>query len=130
MAQLVLLVEDSRAVRDYVSSILESAGDYEVVEVDNGFEALRALPRADYALIVTDVNMPDVNGIELTRFVRQNPKFSDTPVIVISTDGEHPDTARAMSAGANAFLRKPFSAEEFLATLTRVTSTRSSGDGA
>jgi two-component system chemotaxis response regulator CheY len=60
----VLLVEDSRAMRDYVGSILESEGQYEVHEVDNGFEALRALPRGEYGLIVADINLPDVSGIE------------------------------------------------------------------
>lgn len=124
MAQHVLLVEDSRAVRAFVSSILESAGGYEVHEVDNGFDALRALPRGDYALIVTDVNMPDVNGIELTRFVRQSPKLADTPVIVISTDGAHPDTQRAIAAGASAFLAKPFTAEQFVETLAQVRGAR------
>ena len=114
MAEPVLLVEDSRAVRAFVSSILEAAGDYDVHEVENGFEALRALPRHDFVLIVTDVNMPDVNGIELTRFVRSQPKSATTPVLVISTDAAHPDTRRAMDAGATAFLAKPFSAEEFL----------------
>jgi two-component system chemotaxis response regulator CheY len=128
MSEQVLLVEDSRAVRDYVSSILESAGDYEVVEVDNGFEALRALPRASFSLIVTDVNMPDVNGIELTRFIRQNPKFANTPVIVISTDASHPDTQRALEAGADAFLAKPFTAQEFLATLQDVQARRADED--
>jgi two-component system chemotaxis response regulator CheY len=130
MPEPVLLVEDSRAVRDFVSSILESAGDYEVHEVDNGFEALRALPRAEYVLIVTDVNMPDVNGIELTRFVRQHAKFAETPVIVISTDASHPDTERAMVAGANAFLAKPFTAEQFLETLRRVRGEVASKGGA
>ncbi len=119
MAQPVLLVEDSRAVRSFVCSILESAGDYDVHEVDNGFEALRALPRTKFALIVTDVNMPDVNGIELTRFVRGQPKFADIPVLVISTDAAHPDTKRAVEAGANAFLAKPFTAEQFLAAVAR-----------
>ncbi|MBV1862075.1 MAG: response regulator [Nannocystaceae bacterium] len=113
------MVEDSRAVRSFVSSILESAGDYDVHEVENGFEALRALPRTDFALIVTDVNMPDVNGIELTRFVRGQPKFASIPVLVISTDGSHPDTKRALEAGANAFLAKPFTAEQFLEAVAR-----------
>ena len=120
MAQPVLLVEDSRAVRSFVSSILESAGDYDVHEVENGFEALRALPRTDFALIVTDVNMPDVNGIELTRFVRGQAKFAEIPVLVISTDASHPDTKRALEAGANAFLAKPFTAEQFLEAVARV----------
>ena len=120
MAQPVLLVEDSRAVRSFVSSILESAGDYDVHEVENGFEALRALPRTDFVLIVTDVNMPDVNGIELTRFVRGQAKFADIPVLVISTDASHPDTKRALEAGANAFLAKPFTAEQFLEAVARL----------
>jgi len=122
MADLVLLVEDSRAVRDFVGSILELAGDYEVVEVENGFDALRALPRSEFVLVVTDVNMPDVNGIELTRFIRQSPKHQGVPIIVISTDALHPDVQRAMQAGASAFLAKPFSEEEFLATLAKVRS--------
>jgi two-component system chemotaxis response regulator CheY len=120
MAQQVLLVEDSRAVRDFVSSILESVGVFEVHEVDNGFEALRALPRAEYQLIVTDVNMPDVNGIELIRFVRQNAKFAQTPIIVISTDAANTDTQRAIEAGASAYLAKPFTPEQFIEALARV----------
>ena len=127
MAQPVLLVEDSRAVRSFVCSILEAAGDYDVHEVENGFEALRALPRTDYALIVTDVNMPDVNGIELTRFVRGQAKLAEVPVLVISTDASHPDTARAMAAGANAFLAKPFTAEQFLDALARAKASTGSG---
>lgn len=127
MAQPVLLVEDSRAVRSFVCSILESAGDYDVHEVENGFEALRALPRTDYALIVTDVNMPDVNGIELTRFVRGQAKLADIPVLVISTDASHPDTERAMAAGANAFLAKPFTAAQFLDALGRAKANTSRG---
>ena len=127
MAQPVLLVEDSRAVRSFVCSILESAGDYDVHEVENGFEALRALPRTDYALIVTDVNMPDVNGIELTRFVRGQAKLADIPVLVISTDASHPDTERAMAAGANAFLAKPFTAAQFLDALARAKANTSRG---
>jgi two-component system, chemotaxis family, chemotaxis protein CheY len=119
MAEQVLLVEDSRAMRDYVSSILEAAGDFEVHEVDNGFEALRALPRGQYELIVTDVNMPDVSGIELCRFVRQSASHQDVPIIVISTDTSSVDTQRAMKAGASAFLAKPFTAEQFLEVLAR-----------
>jgi len=119
-AEQVLLVEDSSAVRDFVSAMLEAVGDYEVVEVGNGFDALRALPRGNYAFIVSDVNMPDVNGIELTRFVRQSPRHKRTPIIIISTDAAHPDVQRALAAGANAFLPKPFTAEQFLATVASI----------
>jgi two-component system chemotaxis response regulator CheY len=117
MPTQVLLVEDSRAMRDYVSSILEAEGDFEVHEVGNGFDALRALPRDQFGLIVTDINMPDVSGIELTRFVRQTPRHANTPLIVISTEASEVDRDRAMSAGASAFVAKPFTPEEFMAAI-------------
>ncbi len=119
MAVQVLLVDDSRAMRDYVSSILEAEGDYEVHEVDNGFDALRALPRGDFGLIVTDVNMPDVSGIELANYVRKTEKHADTPLLVISTDASKVDRQRALEAGASAFLAKPFTAQELLETIAR-----------
>ncbi|MCA9710753.1 MAG: response regulator [Myxococcales bacterium] len=119
MPEKVLVVEDSRAMRVFVSSILEATEKYEVVEVDNGFDALRALPRGDYALIVTDVNMPDVSGIELTKFVRGNAKYRGIPVIVISTDSSRKDLRRAKEAGAYDFLAKPFTAEELLEVIER-----------
>jgi len=124
----VLLVEDSRAMRDYVGSILESEGRYEVHEVDNGFEALRALPQGQYGLIVADINLPDVSGIELTRFVRQNARHTATPVIVISTDASKTDARRALDAGASAFLPKPFTPEQLLRVIDGVKSPAAAGD--
>ena len=106
-------------MRDYVSSILEAEGGYEVREVGNGFDALRTLPRALFGLIVTDINMPDVSGIELTRFVRQTPRHANTPLIVISSEASVVDKDRAMAAGASAFVAKPFNPEEFLAAIKR-----------
>jgi CheY-like chemotaxis protein len=126
MPDKVLVVEDSRAMRGFVSSILEATGQYEVVEVDNGFDALRALPRGDYVLIVTDVNMPDVSGIELTKFVRANAKYKGIPVVVISTDSSRTDLRRAREAGASHFLAKPFTAEELLEVVARA---RADGPG-
>lgn len=117
-------------MRDYVSSILEAAGEFDVHEVDNGFEALRALPRGRFALIVTDVNMPDVSGIELCRFVRQSANHAEVPIIVISTDTSSTDTQRAMKAGASAFLAKPFTSEQFLDTLAHARQAHGSKDDA
>ena len=120
MPTQVLLVEDSRAMRDYVSSILEAEGDFEVQEVSNGFDALRELPRAEFGLVVTDINMPDVSGIELCRFVRQSKRHGETPLIVISTDASAVDRERALSAGATAFVAKPFTPEVLLAAVAKV----------
>jgi CheY-like chemotaxis protein len=113
MATFVLLVEDSRAMRDFVCSVLEAEGEYEVHAVGNGFEALRELPRRDYGLVVTDINVPDVSGIELARFIRQSPKHAETPIIAISTDASPGDVQRALEAGASRFLAKPFTREQF-----------------
>lgn len=120
-------------MRDYVSSILEAEGDFEVHEVANGFDALRALPRDQYGLIVTDINMPDVSGIELTHFVRQTPRHAQTPLVVISTEASAVDKDRAMAAGASSFVAKPFTPEEFLAAIRQAAATPrpdlGSGDG-
>ncbi len=120
MATQVLLVEDSRAMRDYVSSILEADGDYEIHEVSNGFDALRELPRLRLDLIITDINMPDVSGIELTNFIRQSKRHERTPVVVISTDASEIDRARAMGAGASVFVAKPFTPEVLLKAVNDV----------
>ncbi len=119
MTTRALLVEDSRAMRAYVSSILEAAG-LEVEEVENGFEALRLVPRGGFDVVIADVNMPDVSGIELTRFVRRSPGYQETPILVISTDGSAVDVQRALSAGATEFLAKPFTAEQLLDALVRL----------
>lgn len=123
----VLVVEDSRAMRDFIVSVLEAEGDYEVHEVDNGFEALRVLPRGDFGLIVADINLPDVSGIELAKFVRQNARHAETPLIVISTDASQVDIERALAAGATAFLAKPFTPPELVSLID---STVRAGGGA
>ena len=97
-------------------------------EVDNGFEALRALPQGEYGLIVADINLPDVSGIELTRFVRQNARHTSTPIIVISTDASEADAQRALGAGASAFLPKPFTPEQLLQVIRGVGSSGAEGD--
>jgi len=105
-------------MRQFVSAILEATGHYEVAEATNGFEALRTLPREDFDVVITDINMPDVSGIELTRFIRNNARHRHTPVVVISTDASAVDAARAGEAGASAFLAKPFDAPQLLAAIT------------
>jgi two-component system chemotaxis response regulator CheY len=127
MAERVLLVEDSRAMRAYVGAILE-ANDFEVEEAENGFEALRKIPRILVDVIIADVNMPDVNGIELTRFVRRGPAHASVPVLIISTDAAHHDVERAIAAGANGFLAKPFTEQELLAAIARVRASAAVGD--
>jgi two-component system chemotaxis response regulator CheY len=115
--QRVLVVEDSATMRGYVTAALESAGPFSVTQVESGFHALKVLPRARYDLIITDINMPDINGLELVRFIRESDQHKTTPLIIISTDGREADRDRGLKLGADAYLTKPFSPEQLVATV-------------
>ena len=117
MTQRVLLVEDSPTMRSFVAAALQAAGDYDLVEVPNGFEALKTLPGGHFELVITDINMPDINGLELIRFIRSNAVYRDVPLIIISTEGSARDRERGLGLGANAFLVKPFTPEELVQTV-------------
>jgi two-component system, chemotaxis family, chemotaxis protein CheY len=113
----VLIVDDSSATRAYVRAALEGepdtagASELEVVEAASGFDALRVLPREAFDLLVIDINMPNINGLELISFLRQSEAHRETPLLIISTEASARDRARALSLGANAYLAKPFTAE-------------------
>jgi two-component system chemotaxis response regulator CheY len=116
----VLVVEDSPAMRTFVRAALEEGGFADVTEAANGFEALRLLPRERYDLVVTDINMPDIHGLELISFMRKSEVHRTTPVIIVSTEGAQRDRDRGMALGANAYLTKPFEPDELRATARRV----------
>lgn len=94
-------------------------GHHEVDEAASGFEAMRLLPKGRYELLVLDVNMPEINGLELIAFVRKNPNYRETPVLVISTQAKSVDVERATALGANAFLAKPFAPTALLDAVSR-----------
>ena len=110
----VLVVDDSHAMRAFIRAALEEDHDAEVVEAESGFIALRLLPQDRFDLVVLDVNMPDINGLELIRFLRQSSVHRTVPVLVVSTEGSAKDRERGVSLGADAFLRKPFTAAELV----------------
>jgi two-component system, chemotaxis family, chemotaxis protein CheY len=118
--QRVLVVEDSATMRGFVTAALESAGPFSVTQAESGFQALKVLPRAHYDLIITDINMPDINGLELVRFIRESEIHKKTPLIIISTDGREVDRDRGLKLGANAYLIKPFAPETLLETVRSV----------
>ncbi len=116
----VLIVEDSSAMRAFVRAALEDDGA-EVLEAGNGFEALRILPRDDFSLVIVDVNMPDINGLELISFMRNSERHRVTPLLIISTEAAQADREKGLSLGANGFLAKPFSVEALKRTVGEVT---------
>ncbi len=110
--QRILIVEDSETMRSLLASFLEELETpVKVVEAVSGFEALRILPRDDFDLVVTDINMPDINGLELLSFVRSNERFQAIPVVIVSTEGSDRDRDKGLELGADAYLVKPFQPE-------------------
>lgn len=121
----ILLVEDSTSTRQFVRVALESAvlaegGEIEVVEAASGFDALRLLPRGAYDLVISDVNVPDINGFELLRFVRGSERHRKTPLLLISTQASERDRKRGLELGANEYLAKPFSEDELRNSVNRL----------
>ena len=109
----ILVVEDSGAMRALIGAALEDLDEkLEIDEAESGFAALRLLPRRPYDLIVTDINMPDINGLELVSFVKSDPRYRETPLLIVSTEGSERDRDKGLALGASAYLVKPFVAEE------------------
>jgi two-component system chemotaxis response regulator CheY len=115
----VLIVEDSKAIRSLIRIALEEAGGFFAAEATNGFEALRMLPTRAFDLIITDINMPDINGLELIGFVKANEAYRDIPLIIVSTEKTEQDRNRGMALGAVAYLIKPFRKEELMERVSR-----------
>jgi len=117
----ILLVEDSESMRAFVSACLDQGatqlGEVELIQAASGFDALRLLPRGRYDLVISDINMPDINGLELLNFIRANEKYRDLPVLLISTQSSEKDRQRGLALGATVFLAKPFSSEQLVAAL-------------
>ena len=115
----ILVAEDSQSMRSFVRTALESAlqprGPFEILEATSGFDALRLLPRGRWDLVISDINMPDINGLELLSFVRRSDVHRATPVVLISTQSSDKDRQRGLTLGANAYLVKPFTSQELAA---------------
>lgn len=117
----VLVVEDSDSTRAMIRTIVEDLGEeYLVFDAKNGFEALRMLPSEKFDLILTDINMPDINGLELINFVKNNADYRDIPLIIVSTERTEEDRKRGMELGADAYITKPFKPDELQETVKRV----------
>ncbi|HXE97980.1 MAG TPA: response regulator [Dongiaceae bacterium] len=104
----ILIADDSASMRAMLVAIVEAIGDIRIVEAASGFEALRLLPRDHVDLILTDINMPDINGLELISYLRSNQNYKDIPVFIISSEGSAKDIERGKQLGADEYVVKPF----------------------
>jgi len=109
----ILIVEDSPTMRAMLVAALEGlSAPVKITEAASGFEALRRLPRESYDLILTDINMSDINGLELVAFVKKNEAYSSIPLVIVSTEGSERDRDKGLALGADAYLVKPFDPED------------------
>lgn len=117
----VLIVDDSKLIHQMYRLVLMRFGGCRVVDAMNGLEALEILAREkDFDLILLDINMPIMNGIQFMEKIRENGVRSDAPIIVISTEGREEDTARAMRLGARGYIVKPFKSESLYELIEKV----------
>jgi two-component system chemotaxis response regulator CheY len=112
-----LIVDDSSAVRAFVRACLEDSDFARVEEAATGFEALRLLACNAFDVVIVDVNMPDINGLELLAFMKKSPRQHGACKILISTEVDGPDSKRGTELGADAFLEKPFEVDELRALI-------------
>ncbi|MCC6559500.1 MAG: response regulator [Polyangiaceae bacterium] len=119
----ILIVEDSSAMRAHLRSCLgelPEIGEIEITEAASGFEALRLMPRSRYDLVIADVNLPNIDGLELIRFIRQSAQNRGVGLIVISNRSSERDRERALAVGADVFLAKPFAPDILRGAIVRV----------
>ena len=119
----VLIVDDSAAARALLTAAIETVASQlgrtpVITAVGSGFEALRLLPANPLDLIVTDINMPDVHGLELIAFTRQHPLHAHTPLLVVTTQSAARDRDKAMALGADAYCVKPVTIDDLRAKIT------------
>jgi two-component system, chemotaxis family, chemotaxis protein CheY len=110
-----LVVEDSPMMRQLLVFALSRVKNLKVVEADDGVDGLRKLAAGKFDIILTDINMPIMDGLKLVKRIRIDPVHKDTPVIIITTEGSVEDRKRAIELGANAYITKPIQAPQVIA---------------
>lgn len=119
MIKRIMTVEDSTSLREMVSFTLQDAG-YEVVEAEDGRDAMGKLTESDVDLVITDMNMPNMNGIELTRELRSDPNYRFVPVVFLTTESQMLKKQEAKSAGATGWIVKPFKPDHLVKVVKKV----------
>ncbi len=119
MSKTIMVVDDSSSIRQVVSIALKGAG-YEVIEACDGKDALSKLTGQKIHLIVSDVNMPNLDGIGLVKEVKQHPQYKFTPIMMLTTESGESKKEEGKSAGAKGWLVKPFQPNALLAAVAKL----------
>jgi two-component system chemotaxis response regulator CheY len=110
----ILIVDDSVTIRKMVRASLRGLDSTEFIEASNGLEAIEQLALGQVSLIVLDLNMPDMHGVDVLKFVRKHQSSRDVPVVVLTTRGDESSRETALAAGATQYLTKPFAPQVLL----------------
>ena len=120
-AQLnALVVEDSPPMRKMIVFALSRIRGLTVVEADDGVDALRRIAGTKFDIIITDINMPILDGLKLVKRLRADESYKDVPIIIITTEGAEEDRQRALALGANAYITKPIQAPQVLSMVKEI----------
>ncbi|MDT8441111.1 MAG: response regulator [Desulfuromonadales bacterium] len=116
----VLVVEDSPTMRQLIVFALKRIRGFQIVEANDGVDGLKKLSSDRFDLILTDINMPIMDGLKLVSMVRNDPNYKETPIIIITTEGAAEDRERALALGANAYITKPIQTTQILETVRKL----------
>jgi two-component system chemotaxis response regulator CheY len=119
MPKTALIVDDSTSLRQMVAFTMKEAG-FDVVEGENGQEALDKSDGKNFDLVITDLNMPVMDGITLIRKLRERPNFKFTPILMLTTESQDTKKQEGKAAGATGWIVKPFNPEQMLQVVARV----------
>lgn len=119
MSKKILIVDDSTSVRVVVTTALKGAG-YEVIEASDGQAALGKLDGQKIHLVISDVNMPNMDGITFVQEMKKRPAYRFTPVIMLTTESEDAKKREGQAAGAKAWMVKPFQPAQMLAAVSKL----------
>jgi two-component system, chemotaxis family, chemotaxis protein CheY len=110
-----LVVEDSPMMRQLIVFALNRVRELEVTEADDGVDAMRKLATGKYDIVLTDINMPIMDGLKLVKRIRSDEVHKQVPIVIITTEGAQEDRTRALALGANAYITKPIQAPVVIA---------------
>lgn len=119
MSKLIMTADDSASVRQMISFTLKNSG-YEVIEAVDGMDALQKLQSKSIDMLITDLNMPNLDGIELIKKVRAIPELKFIPIIMLSTESQDAKKQEGRAAGATGWIVKPFQPEQLIAVIKKV----------
>ncbi len=108
----ILIVDDSITIRRIITNALKTVGFTETIEASNGREALEKLTNSKVDFVITDWNMPEMNGLDLIKEIRANPIYSSMPILMITTRGTEHDVVEALQAKVNSYIMKAFTPQE------------------